>query len=468
MTAAATLNETASALPIAAPVAISGDAQGRVAPRARSTGAPTAVSADLLQPLGRGASVLMLALVGVVAAFIVWSALAPIQEVTTGRGRVIPASKIQLVQNLEGGIIREIMVREGALVREGDVLLRIDPTQAGSSLGEAREKIWGLKALIARLEAEVEGRALAFPGDLSKERPDLVQHQGLHYEARRRELEAATSALELQEKQRSQEILELEAKVGTLTRALELAREEVAMIKPLEKSKAASRSEVLQVELRLNETDGNLKAAMLALPRVRAAMAEAGDRKTEKLSAFRGDALQKLASARVELSALQESSRGSQDKVERTTVRAPATGIVKTVHMTTVGQVVAPGSSLVEIVPMNDSLLIEAQVRPQDIAFLRPGQEAIVKLTAYDYAIYGGLKGRLEQIGADSIATDKGETYYLIRVRTDESTLKSGGAALPIIPGMVADVDVKTGSKTVLAYLMKPLTRLRNEALKER
>jgi len=431
-------------------------------------GVPTAVSADLLKPPSKGLSRLMLALIALLAGFLGWSAIAPLEEFTSGRGRVIPASKIQLVQNLEGGIVREIAVREGALVREGDVLVRIDPTQAGSSLGEAREKIFGLKALIARLEAEVEIRPLAFPPELEAQRPGLVAHQRDHYETRRRELEAVTSALDQQERQRAQEVVELEAKIATLTKGLELAREELQLIRPLERTRAASRSEVLQIEVRVNDTEGNLKAAELALPRVKAAMAEVTDRRNEKLSAFRGDALQKLASARVEIAALQESSRGSQDKVDRTVVRAPVAGIVKSVHMTTVGQVVSPGSSLVEIVPMNDSLLIEAQVRPQDIAFLRPGQETLVKLTAYDYSVYGGLKGRLEQIGADSITTDKGDTYFLIRVRTEQSTLKKGGTELPIIPGMVADVDVRTGSKTVLAYLTKPLARMRHEALKER
>jgi len=192
------------------------------------------------------------------------------------------------------------------------------------------------------------------------------------------------------------------------------------------------------------------------------------DRRNEKLSAFRGEALQKLSGARVELSALNETSKWSADKVNRTTVRAPVSGIVKTVHVTTTGQVVQPGSNLIEIVPLNDSLLIEAQIRPQDIAFVRPGQDAIVKVTAYDFSIYGGLKARVEQIGADSIATDKGDIYYLIRVRTDETFLKYGSETLPIIPGMVADVDILTGKKTVLSYLTKPLTRMRDVAMRER
>ena len=456
-----------------APQAGSTGGDGENAPQSapakpRSTGVPTAISADLLAMPSRKASVLMMTMVALVGVFILWAILASVQEVTTGRGRVTPASKIQVVQNLEGGIVREVLVREGAFVREGDILLRIDPTQAGSSLGEAREKMLGLGALIARLEAEVEGRPLSFPVELAKGRPDLVTHQREHYEARRKEIEAAIAALDLQEVQRSQEIKEAQSRIKTLQRSLEITSEEQEMVQRLERSRSASRSELLIVEGKFNDTRGALEATKLALPRLEAAMGEIGRRRTERIEAFRGEALQRLSSARVEHSALQEMSRSSEDKVARTTVRAPTDGIVKTVNVTTPGQVVQPGHSLVEIVPVNDTLLVEAQVRPQDIAFLRPGQDALVKITAYDYSIYGGLAAKLEHIGADSISTDKGETYYLIRVRTNKAQLAHGSGSLPIIPGMVAEVDVITGSKTVMGYLTKPLVRMRQTALRER
>jgi adhesin transport system membrane fusion protein len=431
-------------------------------------GVPTAVSADLMQLPSERMSRLMLSLVALVVAFVVWAALAAITEVTSGRGRVIPASKIQVVQNLEGGIVREIRVREGDHVREGDVLARIDPTLAGSSLGEAREKMQGLVALIARLEAEVEEKPLTFPQSVLDGRPDLAGHQREHFEARRKELDAALGALTLQETQRSQEVVETRSKIATLQRSLVLAREELDLVRGLERTRAASRSELITMEAKTNDIDGALKAAQLALPRLEAAVAEIADRRKEKLSSFRGDALQKLAAARVELAAIEQSSRGSEDKVARTTVRAPVAGIIKTVNVTTAGQVVQPGHSLIEIVPMNDTLLVEAQVRPQDVAFLRPGQEAKVKLTAYDPSIYGALAARLEQIGADSITTEKGETYYLVRVRTEKSHLEYRGETLPILPGMVADVDVVTGAKSVLTYITKPFVRMRDVALRER
>jgi len=431
-------------------------------------GIPTAISADLLRPLPNGLDALLLSLIGLVAAFIVWAKFAVVEETTRGEGRVIPASKIQIVQNLEGGIVRELRVREGDRVAAGDILLHIDPTQAGSSLGEARERILGLRALIARLQAEIEGSDLVFPSDVTEAVPGLVARQREHFEARKAELSSAMSAFDLQEKQRAQEILELEAKIANQKRALELANEELAILRQLASKRAVSKSELLAAERRLNEAEGTLRAAQLALPRVGAQRLEVRDRREEKRAAFRADALQKLTSARVELSALIEANRGTADTLARTRVRAPATGIVKTLYVNTVGQVVKPGSDLVEIVPVNEKLLVEARVRPQDIAFLRPGQPALVKLTAYDFSLYGGLDGRLERIGADSVTNEKGETYYLIRVRTEKSRLRHGGKDLPIIPGMVAQVDVKTGSKTVLAYLTKPLTRMKQDALSER
>ena len=434
----------------------------------RRTGVPTAISADLLAQPAYVASVVLLSLAALVATFIVWASFAEVQEVTTGRGRVTPASKIQLVQNLEGGIVREVLVREGAFVKEGDVILRIDPTIAGSSLGEAREKLLGLGALIARLEAEIEGRSLSFPQEITQARPDLAAHQRELFGSRRKELDAALDALELQQRQRQHEIQEAKSRIETLRRSLAIAEEELELIRPLERSRAASRAELLAAEGKLNETKGVLEQTLLSVPRLEAAKAEIVRRRDERMEAFRGEALQRLSSARVEYAALTESSRSSEDKLARTVVRSPTDGIIKTVLVTTPGQVVQPGHNLVEIVPANDTLLVEAQVRPQDIAFLRPGQDALVKLTAYDFALYGGLSAKLEHIGADSITTDRGETYYLIRVRTDKAHLSHASGSLPIIPGMVADVDVMTGSKTVMAYLTKPLVRMRQSALRER
>ena len=219
---------------------------------------------------------------------------------------------------------------------------------------------------------------------------------------------------------------------------------------------------------KLVEIEGALRSAELAIPRIEAALAEARDRRIEKEHSYRSEALTKLSQADSELAGLMQGMRNNEDRVRRTDMTAPVNGIVKSLHVTTIGQVIQPGSSAVEIVPIDETLLVEAQVRPQDIAFLRPGLDAMVKLSAYDYTIYGGLPARLEHIGADSVTTDKGETYYVIRVRTDANTLHYRGRDLPIIPGMVADVEIKTGQKTVLQYLIKPITRMHQQALRER
>lgn len=442
--------------------------QTNAGPFARQPGTPTAISADLLRPLPKGLDALLLSLVALVAAFFVWATFATIEETTKGDGRIIPASKIQVVQNLEGGIVREVLIHEGQHVKAGDILLRIDPTLAGSSHGETHQRIQGLRALVARLTAEVDGTPLTFPDDVVKQHPNLVVHQNNEYTERRRELDAAIATFELQAKQHAQERLELEAKIATLERSLQIARDELAILEPLAERRAVSRSELLRARAKVNETEGALSAAQLALPRLTDQRLEALSRSREKKAAYRADALSQLAKANIELNALQETNKGEADRLSRTTVRAPATGIVKTVNVTTIGQVIKPGSDLIEIVPLNDTLLVEARIRPKDIAFLHPGQTAIVKLTAYDFSLYGGLEGSLEQISADSTTDDKGDTFYLVRVRTSRNTLRHDSEDLRIIPGMIAEVNILTGEKTVLSYLTKPLTRMRHNALTER
>jgi membrane fusion protein, adhesin transport system len=444
------------------------DAKAANLPMARSLGLPSAVSADLLEPPRRLYHVSVLALVGLVVVGFGWAAQAVMTEFTVGQGKVIPARKIQVVQNLEGGIVRAIAVREGQQVRQGDLLLSIDPVMAGSQLAEAREKSAAITALMARLDAELKGVQPEFPAEIARRRPDLVANELALFESRRREMESALSALDLQVRQREQEVIETRAKIGSLKATLNLAKREQDLIRPLVASGAAARIEGLRAEAKVVETEGALSAAELALPRIESALAEARDRRAEKGQSLRGEALTKLSQAESELAGLTQAMRTNEDRVRRTDMTSPVNGIIKSLHVTTLGQVIQPGSSAVEIVPVDETLLVEAQVRPQDIAFLRPGLEAMVKLSAYDFTVFGGLPARLEHIGADSITTDKGETYYVIRVRTLASSLKHLGRELPIIPGMVAEVEVKTGQKTVLQYLTKPMIRMQQQAFRER
>jgi membrane fusion protein, adhesin transport system len=408
------------------------------------------------------------ALCALVAGFFGWAATARIEEITRGEGKVIPASRIQLVQNLEGGIVRKISTHEGALVKAGDVLVNIDTTGTGSSLDERREKNFGLQAIVARLSAQAERIALILPEDMERERPKLAHEQRELYASRKREIEAALSAFDLQAAQRRQEIEEVRAKIANQVRALEIANEELDLTRPLVQRGAAARIEMIRLEARVNETQGQLQAATLALPRIENALAEVETKRREKENNERSEVRQQLAEARVQLAAIEQSGKADADRVDRADIRAPVTGLVKTLHVSTLGQIIKPGMDIVEIVPMNDALVVEARVRPQDIAFLRPDLNAIVRLTAYDYTTYGTLKAKIEHIGADSITTEKGETYYLVRARTERANLEKDGRILPILPGMVANVDILTGEKTVLSYLVRPLTRIRSEALRER
>ncbi|MGL4728340.1 MAG: HlyD family type I secretion periplasmic adaptor subunit [Bosea sp. (in: a-proteobacteria)] len=428
----------------------------------------TSISAPLLRGPGMLVHVSTIALVALVGGFVWWSNSAVLDEVTVGQGRVIPSGRVQVVQNLEGGIVRRIGAELGASVEAGDVLLQIDPLAADASLGERREKSLGLRALMTRLEAETEGKEPVFNDDLILQAPELVQQQRDLFTNRRQEINAALSGLDQAANQRRNEIIEMGVKIESHQKGLELAREERALTAPLVERGSAARLELIRIDTRINEIQGALDAARAAIPRARQALEEAQSKRTEKEKAWRSDALTQLNDMRVQLASLQQTMRADTDKRDRTEVRAPVAGLIKSVSVNTQGQVIKPGMDLFEIVPRDDSLLVEAKIRPQDVAFLRPGQAATVKITAYDFSIYGGLAGKVERIGADSTTDQKGETYYLIQVRTDRAALEHKGRSLPIIPGMVADTDILTGRKSVLQYLMKPITRMQMQAMRER
>ncbi|HEY7841730.1 MAG TPA: HlyD family type I secretion periplasmic adaptor subunit [Gammaproteobacteria bacterium] len=396
-----------------------------------------------------------------------WAALATIDEVTRGVGRVMPSGDVQKVQNLEGGIVSQILVAEGDTVARGQPLLRIDDTQFAASLKEANVRIQSLRARIARLQAEVDGAPFTPSGELL-ERPEIAANELALYQSRREEFETGLSVLEQERRQSQEQISELTAENRMLTRSLELARQELDMKQPLAEKGLLPRVEVLGVEREVTTIDGQLQANEHAIPRARGALAGVERRIEERRASFRTQALADLNEGRLELARLEESRRALEDRVRRTEVGAPVAGIVKQLNVNTIGGVIQPGMDLAEIVPADETLVVEAEVPPSDIAFLRPGQKAIVKLTAYDFAIYGGLDATLEQISADTITNDEGVRVYQIRVRTNHTHLGTDAEPLPIIPGMAAEVDILTGEKTILDYLLKPLRRARDRALRER
>jgi adhesin transport system membrane fusion protein len=410
-------------------------------------------------------------LLGTAAFFLIaliWAAFAELDEVTRGEGKVIPSNKMQVIQNLEGGIVSEILVEEGEIVEKGQPLLRLDDIRFSSSYRESRSKYLSLLAKAARLEAEAGNQPLQMPDSLREEDNDLVDNELALYESRKAELESNLSILKQQESQTKQEMAELEARKNKLARSYALVREELAMSEPLAKEGAISDVEILRLKRSVNDLRGEMDAARLAIPRLQAAHEEVRNKIKDLGISFRTEARAELNDVEVELSAVKESLKSQEDRVSRTLVRSPVKGAVNQIMVTTIGGVIQPGMDLMEIVPLEGTLLVEAHVRPADIAFLRPDQNAKVKLTAYDYAIYGGLEAKLEHISADTITDEDGESYYLIRVRTERSFLGSEENPLEIIPGMTATVDILTGEKTVLDYLLKPVLRARERALRER
>ena len=407
-------------------------------------------------------------LVGFFLFALLWAGFAQVDEVTRGEGKAIPSSKLQKVQNLEGGIVEEIFVHEGQVVKIGDPLIRLDDTRFSSNVGETEADRQALMLRVERLQSESDGQPLQFSADIEETSPELVANERALFESRQQQLKDEIGGLEQQLIQRQQELREFISKQAQYRSSLNLLREEINMSEPLVKQGAISPVEILRLKRAEVESRGLMDSTSLAIPRAESAIREVQSKIDETRGRFRSEALGQLNEAQTELNKTQATGKALEDRVQRTLVTSPVRGIVKQLLVNTIGGVIQPGSDLVEIVPLDDTLLVEAQIRPQDIAFLHPGQEAIVKFTAYDFTVYGGLPAKLEQIGADTITDDKGNSFYLIKLRTDKSFLGSAEHPLLIIPGMVASVDIITGKKSVLSYLLKPILRARAEALRER
>lgn len=426
------------------------------------------VSAATMESSPRtGHSLLILTALFFVCAFW-WASQTELDEVTRGEGKVIPSSKIQVIQNLEGGILSEVMVAEGDIVEKGDVLVRIDDTRFSSSFMESKLKYWELLARASRLESEARGEALTLPEKLLEERPQLASAERRLYETRQRELQSNIDVLEQQARQRQQELAETQAKLNKLRTSYELSNEELKMSEPLVSVGVISEVEILRLKRTVNDLRGEMETTRLAIPRIRSSLSEVRQKIEDVKISFQSEAASQLSEVQAELGRTQTTITSDEDRVSRTQVRAPVKGKINRLMINTVGGVIQPGEDIVEIVPVDDSLLIEAHIRPSDIAFLRPGQNAMVKFTAYDFSIYGGLPATLERISADTITNEEDESFYLIYLRTEKNYIDSNKGPLEIIPGMTVTVDILTGKKTVLDYLLKPILKAKNEALRER
>ncbi len=426
------------------------------------------VSKALIEDAPRVIRLTIWGLIAFVAFCLLWAHFAVVDEVTRGDGKAIPSSRLQKIQNLEGGIVSELFVREGQIVNIGDPLLRLDDTRFASNVGETEADRLALLLRVERLSAEVQGRELLVADEVREKVPRQADNEEQLFNSRRQQLLDEVAGLEEQLTQRRQELREFASKQNQFRNSLDLLRQEIRMSEPLVAEGAISPVEVLRLKRAEVESRGQLQATTLAMPRAESAIKEVERKIDETRGRFRSDALTQLNEARTDLSKIQSTGKALEDRVNRTLVTSPVRGIVKQLLVNTIGGVIQPGSDLVEIVPLGENLLVEARIRPQDIAFLHPGQEAMVKFTAYDYTIYGGLKAELEQIGADTVTDDDGNSFYVIKLRTNKSHLGSEEHPLLIIPGMVASVDIITGKKSVLSYLLKPIIRARAEALRER
>lgn len=394
----------------------------------------------------RTSRMLLWASLALFVCFIVWAHFAVLDEVKRGAGRVVPSRQMQVVQTLEGGIVAEILVQEGAIVEHGQSLMHIDDTKFASELGEITERRAAMAARVARLEAEARGRSeVTFPDELNKMVPAAIATE--------------TSVFKMRSQKVAQDIDVLNQQVTRLSDSLKLLDRELTLTRKLYDQKVVPEIEMLRLDRQAADMKGQL--------------AEAQAKITSITASFRSQADEDLAKSRSDLAVLDENIKSAQDRVRRTDLRSPVHGIVNKLNVSTVGAVLQPGANVMDIVPLDDSLLVEGRIRPQDIAFIRPNQDAVVKVTAYDSSVYGTLKGKVERISADTIVDDKAEkserqeTFYRVMVRTEKNHLGTEANPLPIIPGMVTTVEIQTGKKSVLDYLIKPARILRSEALRE-
>ena len=423
----------------------------------------------------RTSRMLLVASMGLLVTFLLWAHFAVLDEVKRGNGRVVPSRQTQVVQSLEGGIIADLLVQEGAIVDKDQSLARIEDTTFASQFGEIRERRGAMAARVIRLEAETQGlKEVVFPEELNRVAPRAVLTERSVFDSHIKKIAQDIDVIAQQETQKQKEIEELRASETRFAETLVLLNRETALTRKLYDQKVVPEIEMLRSDRQATDMRGQLAVVRATIAKTDAAVQEAHSRLLNVGTAFRAQAEDDLAKSRGDLAVLDENIKSAQDRVRRTELRSPVHGVVNKLNVTTIGAVVAPGASLMEIVPLDDTLLVEGRIRPQDIAFIRPDHEAVVKLSAYDSSVYGSLHGKVERISADTIIEDKSKTgdkpesFYRVIVRTDKNYLGTQENPLPIIPGMVTTVEILTGKKSVLDYLVKPARMLGEEALRER
>jgi len=421
-------------------------------------------------PLFASASIYIIAALFV--AFTAWASFAEVDEIARGEGKVIPASKTQIIQASEAGVVQEIAVQIGQTVKKNDLIIRLDNSGNTSSLGEQQAKARALEARVARLKFEQSGDltgTFPCPADIQKAAPEICDNEQKLLVARRDNFEVKLSVLKSRLEQRKKELDEANANSDRLSKSLAVSDQETALVESMVKKGLMARTEQIRVEREQTDLHGQLTLAGETIKKSQAAITEAQLQVDELGLQLQQEAMGDLTEALADLSVVDETIRGATDKVARTDIRSPVDGIVNTLDVNTLGAFVQPGTVVAGIVPTSETLLVEARVSPRDVAFIQPGQDALIKVTAYDFSIFGGIEGKVSNITADSLVDQKtGEPYYQVRVATEKSTLQRNGKSYSIIPGMISTVDIKTGRKTILSYLLKPINKSREEAMSER
>jgi adhesin transport system membrane fusion protein len=402
----------------------------------------------------KAAQYLLYAIASLLFVTLLWASVARLDRVTRGDGKFVPSNHLQQVQYLEGGIIKEILVKPGADVKKGDVLVRVDPTRINAEMSQGKNGYNALAARIARLEAAAAGRALVFPAGLERAAPDIAANERKLFDARKSEFDSALAV-------EAAKLAEAEAALSYAIETHALADQELAIVAPLVARGIEPKLELIRARQRAAAALGEKQRAEIA---VKSATSE-----TERIrSTYFASLADELAKAKAEMSGISGELPALQDKVARTDVRSPIDGVVHRVLVATIGGVVQPGQTIVEVVPHGDTPLVEAKIKPADIGFLRVGQEARVKVSAYDSSTYGAIDGRIETVSPDAIENEKdGQRHFLITVRLEDEAFRTKDGALPLMPGMAAEVDVLNGKRTVLAYLLKPIAEVSNKALQE-
>ena len=411
---------------------------------------------------------MLLTVASLVGAFFIWSGTSEIEEITHGSGKVVPTQEIQVVQSLEGGILTELLVREGEKVEKGQILMKVNDVAFASEERGTEAKTLALKAKKSRLDAEAAGQDFTVPEEIVKKFPDIARNELALFKSRQQELENAKSILDNKISSAQAELREVQAKINRLSESRRLLNQELVITKKMVAKKAVPQLEEIRLNRDISNISGQIREAAQKKSGLDAELRGAKREREDREDQFKSQVLGELNDIESQISQLSESLTAIGERVDRAEIKSPIAGVVNKISIKTIGGIIEPAMQLVEVVPLDDDLKIIARVTPQEIAFLRPDQEANIKISAYDSQRYGSLKGKLVRIGSNSVSGDDGNVFFEIELRADKNYLGTEESPLPITPGMVADIEIITGNRTILSYLAKPVLRAKDKALTER